>query len=133
MGKMMKIDTMFRAYHPEEMRMFAVAIINFTGNGTVSEHRGKAVITHSMSDVVLMQYTGLHDKDGKGIFGGDLVKSIIDAKQQGIVCFREGGYGIRWLDADYKEIAFSYFNADCDINDVYVVGNMCQDIPAGKL
>ena len=52
-----------------------------------------------LSDIELMQFTGLHDKNGKEIYDGDIIKSRLYPLYDGHthdVYFKDGDYRVRW-------------------------------------
>ena len=81
------------------------------------------------SDFILMQSTGLKDKNGREIFDGDIVKY-----KAGCNTFTEevaydknfAGFGVRDANADII-FSFGELAEDIDLSSLEVVGNIWED------
>lgn len=111
----------YRAWLKEDKEMIDVEEINFF-NGEF-DFIGDAITWMCKSDdCVLMQSTGLRDKNGKEIFEGDIIDSE-DGILSGVVEFRPDlGMFVSTL------IKYNNFERLCNVADsVHIIGNIWED------
>lgn len=85
-----------------------------TGNGV---YRGKGV-AYEFDDAVIMQSTGLKDKNGKLIYEGDIIENLI-IKAKYIVVFSNAKFMLK------STISESYLSPDTNFNEV--IGNIYEN------
>ena len=84
--------------------------------------------TYKMEDVEVMQYTGCRDKNGKDIFGGDVIKDKYD--KTWLVQWYVGSFVItdKIPDSDGQESTYSHFSNVSNHHFYFeVIGNMWEN------
>lgn len=124
----MKREIKFRAYSSHNHKMYPVSDIEWDIDGRiwVTADDGKNGIELIDEEAHLMQYTGLHDKNGREIYEGDIVRTGTDNigdpdPMIGQVIMREGS----WLIENEKmQEAIELFS---EITSREVIGNIFED------
>ena len=108
----------FRAWLKEDKEMIDVDEMHFK-NGELDFIGNGIAWMYKKSDIVLMQSTGFKDKNGKGIFEGDIVDSE-DGILSGVVEFRPDlGMFVSTL------ITYNNFERLCNVADsVHIIGDI---------
>ena len=111
----------FRAYDLQRRRMrYDITGFEFFNNGEMSGIFIDGDF-YDKKEITLMQYTGLHDKNGKEIYEGDIVKSFfVDTDEAGNEIYK---YYI--MEVKYDEILCSY-KIDKFMN-LEVIGNVYEN------
>ncbi|HAA4903556.1 TPA_asm: hypothetical protein GEQ51_13980 [Listeria monocytogenes] len=122
----------FRAFVKRKKKMLPVTDLCFNETEAVGVSGcGNAKCTlcvdwYSFDDVVLMQYTGLKDKNGNKIFEGDIVDiSVYDrldwSSIKGKVVFLNGA----WLVEDVGHFAITL---QSETNEIEIIGNVHENL-----
>ncbi|EAE7884477.1 hypothetical protein A9E03_14000 [Listeria monocytogenes] len=125
-------DIEYRAFVKETKKMLPVTDLCFNETESVGVSGcGNAKCTlcvdwYNFDDVVLMQYTGLKDKNGKKIFEGDIVDiSVYDrldwSSIKGKVVFLNGA----WLVVDVGHFAITL---QSETNEIEIIGNVHENL-----
>lgn len=124
----MKREIKFRAYSSNNHKMYPVSNIEWDIDGRiwVTADDGKNGIELIDEEAHLMPYTGLHDKNGREIYEGDIVRTGTDNigdpdPMIGQVIMREGS----WLIENEKmQEAIELFS---EITSREVIGNIFEN------
>lgn len=120
----------FRAWKKAGKELGRVGQITFELDGSVScvLFKGKFLdFNVPINEIVLMQSTGLKDKNGKEIFEGDVVRQVRTQPTTeneiiiGVVTMLEGA----WLIMNDGEQLASYLWSETDINEI--IGNIYEN------
>ena len=88
-----------------------------------------AINTKYGEQIPVMQFTGLHDKNGKEIYEGDVVKTMMHyADDYGNpVDGRETTFAVKWVESKGQQyVGLSLFPCD-DIYHLEIIGNIYEN------
>ncbi len=125
----------YKAWHKEEKKMYEVMMIDFLGKRLMLGGTEKRQITKQakLEDVVMLEFTGLKDKNGVDIFEGDLVKSESHEPSVYDIKFIEGGFCATHpnLEGYPTDINHFYPSTGCEIQIVGDIFNNQELISGG--
>jgi len=112
----------FRAWDTVQDKMLPVESINFR-NDVISLDEGDNSVSDSSDMFILMQFTGLLDKNGKEIYEGDIVR-LND-------CGDIFDHIVRWSDVDAQflfEVNGDWYGAaDMEFDQCVIAGNIYEN------
>ena len=115
----------FRAWWKEGKRMLCPATPLHTGGITW----GDQGYDSNQKDYVVEQFTGLHDKNGKEIYEGDIIRTAFQSSAWGrkIAAFEKGGFQAVPF-GDHETITYPlYMMIQGHVFDVEVIGNQWEN------
>lgn len=90
----------FRAW--VKNKMWKVESLDFGRNGVdLRDVKGEGIYLENAKDVVLMQFTGLLDNQGKEIWEGDIIQFEDDSDDLDYVVFRNGEFTLNIEDENF--------------------------------
>lgn len=116
----------FRAYCKSDKTIYEVLLIDFKAKIEQIQLRHAVNNWYDFEEIVLMQSTGLHDKNGVEIFEGDVVEIIYDGESfTGVVVYDLGETDFKATNnhEDYGN-NFQYLTVGESIK---VIGNIYQN------
>lgn len=126
-------DIKFRIYDKLSGKIIYITGFRYVNNRIkytfIDRDGDTCTYTRGRSEIEIMQYTGLHDRNGKEIYEGDLV--IIPAEDE------QEAVKIEW-DNDSSRFVFSARTYTCDFDsyggeDCEVVGNIYDNFEQDEL
>lgn len=118
----MNREIKFRAWHKGLKKMFKIGQITLEEGTWSFEPNDRKFVGMSVPyqpSFVLMQYTGLHDKNGKEIYEGDIVKIKYKDEDIGKVIYEHNGFSIDVTNMNKAYGRVSFVN-----NFMEVIGNI---------
>lgn len=126
----------FRAWDKTDSEMVGVDLIVFNDKTTTDKAHilDELNDVHYLNEIVLMQYTGLKDKNGVKIYEGDIVRKLSgDYKlgkvvfEFGMFCFESIGCGIYAGSDAFLYIHSLHYKEYNSNNNYEVIGNIYEN------
>lgn len=118
----------FRAWTEEGKAMY-YDVYPFKDGTLLLSYDGIAFDEVPASDFILMQSTGIKDKNGKEIFEGDIVKFHDEYQSYtGVVTYMDTYASFVVMDKDVHEYTFEYIEEwYCLLSELEVIGNIYKN------
>lgn len=114
----------YRMWNKKEKKMYKVGVLDFDDEKAyIKNYLSYTVSNYMFEDIELMQYTGLHDKNGKEIYEGDIVDVTRPCiYETGTIIFKNGCFFIK-----VKETLLALWECEPNNYELEVVGNIYEN------
>ena len=114
----------FRAWDKEKKEISDISVITWHEHNYNGEMNYvvcyPSLHTPPIEDVILMQFTGLLDRNGKEVFEGDIVKEELDNTYYWAIGYRDGAF----VDLEGQTTLYEMNIEDGELTNLEVVGNI---------
>ncbi len=122
----MNREIKFRAWDKINNKMCPIAGISFTNKDTWLRINDKQIMGANFSEIEIMQYAGLKDKNDKEIYEGDIINIINNSVDE------EDGYFIAKYDIETARYILSGNGLVYDFDNTYtneceIIGNIYEN------
>lgn len=110
--------------------MFDISYLRYNGDQTLREV-GHALgstrnVIHAANNYILMQWTGLKDKNGKEVYEGDIVETVTASGNPfgtiDVVRYQDGGFKL----VDDTDSLLPIYIGDKEVTSIEVIGNIYE-------
>ena len=115
----------YRMWNKKENKMYKVGQINFDNKRIFMENYNMYICSsYSFEDIEIMQFTGLHDKNGKKIYESDVIEVTRQCIwEKGIVVFIDGCFFIK-----VNETLLALYESEPNNYELKVIGNIYENL-----
>ena len=114
----------YRMWNKKEKKMYQVGVLDFDYNQVyMTGYLNYTKSSYLYEDIELMQITGLHDKNGKEIYEGDIVDVTRPCiYETGTIIFKNGCFFIK-----VKETLLALWECEQNNYELEVIGNIYEN------
>lgn len=127
-GRVKNRENKYRAFYKSEKRWIDIFSLH-CDDGHILSVEDVTGLRLNISDINLVQYTGLKDQDGQEIFEGDILKHITDENItiKKVVYDAQHGAFIMKCDKYFAELRATYGDGDMYADTYLIIGNIYEN------